>query len=72
VVAVGIMLKDMIEAPHPLHSHSRSTSYICYVFQHLLLVVIRMQPQPDILGLTVRVVAVGDSLGLSLGSCCRM
>jgi hypothetical protein len=41
----------MIEAPHPVHTHSRSTSFIYKVFQHLLqwlVVVIRMQPQPDI------------------------
>ena len=42
----------MIEAPHPLHTHIRSSSYIYNVFQHLLLwlVGIRMQPQPDMPG----------------------
>ena len=41
---------------------------LCNVFQHplLWLVVLRMQPQPDMLGLTVTV-AVGESLGFSLG-----
>jgi hypothetical protein len=40
--------------PHPLHTDSRSTSYINKVFQHLLLwlLVIRMQPHTDMLGLT--------------------
>jgi hypothetical protein len=40
----------MIETPHTLHTHSRSTLYIYKVFQHLLqwLVVIRMQLQLDI------------------------
>jgi hypothetical protein len=49
----------MIEAPHPVHTHRRSCSYIYNAFQHLLLqpVVIRMQTQCDI--------AVGDSLGVS-------
>jgi hypothetical protein len=58
----------MIGAPHALHTHSRSTSYIYNVFQHLLLwlVVIKMQSQHDMLGLTVTVV-VGNSLGFSLG-----
>jgi hypothetical protein len=59
------MLQDMIEATHPLHSHSRSTSCIYKVFQHLLLwlVAIRKETQADMLGLTVLALAVGDSLG---------
>jgi hypothetical protein len=47
-VAGGSVLDLMFEAPHPLHTHGRSSSYIYIVFQHLLqwlvLVVIRMQP----------------------------
>jgi hypothetical protein len=41
--------------------------YINNVFQHCLLwlVVVKLQPQPYVLGLTVTV-AVGDSLGISL------
>ena len=59
------------EASHPLHTHNRSLSYIYNAFQLFLLwlVVVRMQPQqPDIymLGLSVTVAVVGDSLGLSL------
>jgi hypothetical protein len=50
----------MIGAPHALHTHSRSTSYIYNVFQHLflwlVLVVIKMQSQPDMLVLTVTMV----------------
>ena len=42
------MLQVMIEAPHPLYTHSRSTSCIYEVFQYLLLglAVIWMQTQP--------------------------
>ena len=45
-VGGGYLLVLMIEAPHPLHTHSRSTSYIYNVFKHLelWLVVIGMQP----------------------------
>jgi hypothetical protein len=44
------LLVLMVETPHTLHTHSRSTLYINKVFQHLLhwLVVIRVQLQPDI------------------------
>ena len=49
---VRVTVGCMIENPHILHTHSRSTLYIYIykVFQHLLqwLVVIRMQLQPDI------------------------
>ena len=40
----------MIDAPHPLHTHIRSSLYIYIVCQHLIpwLVFIRMQPQPDV------------------------
>ena len=49
-VGGGYLLVLMIEAPHPLHTHSRSTSYIYKVFKHLelWLVVIRIPPHPDI------------------------
>jgi hypothetical protein len=49
-----IMLYVMIEALHiPLHTHSRSSLYICNAIQHLLLwlQVIRMLPHPDIYSL---------------------
>jgi hypothetical protein len=47
------LLVVMIETPHTLHTHSRSTLYMYKVFQHLLqwllvLVVIRMSPQADV------------------------
>jgi len=44
------LLVLMIETPHPVYTHSRSSLYIYKVFQHLLqwLVVIRMSLQPDI------------------------
>ena len=40
----------MFEAPHPLHTHSRSSLYIYNAIQNLLLwlQVIRMLPHPDI------------------------
>jgi hypothetical protein len=45
-----LLLVLMIEAPHSLHTHIRSSLYIYNVIQHLLqwLQVIRMQLQPDI------------------------
>jgi len=53
VVGIGgrFLLVVMIGTPHSLHTHSRSSSYIYKVFQHLLqfLVVIRrMPPHPYI------------------------
>ena len=41
--------KVMIMALHPLHTHIRSSSYLYEAFHHLplWLVVLRMQPQPD-------------------------
>jgi hypothetical protein len=52
-----LVLLIMIETPHTLHTHSRSTVYMYKVFQHLLqwLVVIRMQLQLDITLLLVEV-----------------
>jgi hypothetical protein len=49
----GSLLVLMIESPHYLHTHIRSSCYIYNAIQHLLqrLVVIRMQPQPDICSL---------------------
>ena len=60
----------MIRAPHTLHFTS---SYIFNAFQHLLLwlVVTWVQPNTDIWVLPWKVV-VGDYLGFSLGSCCRL
>jgi len=44
------LLVIMIETPHPVHTHSRSSLYIYKVFEHLQqwLVVIRVSLQPDI------------------------
>jgi len=54
-----LLLVLMIETPHPLHTHIRSSLYLYKVFQHLLqwLVVIRMLPhlRVDLVG-----VGVGD------------
>ena len=49
----GSLLILMIEAPHSLHTHSRSSLYIYNAIQNLtlLLKVIRMQPHPDICSL---------------------
>jgi hypothetical protein len=71
-VPTWIMLYIMIEAPHPLHTHSRSSSYIYIVFQHLLLwlQVIRMQHQPDIYLVSQSKVGVGDSPGFAMGLHC--
>jgi hypothetical protein len=48
-VGGGYLLILMIEASHTIHTHSRSTSYIYKVFQHLelCLVAIRIPPHPD-------------------------
>jgi hypothetical protein len=48
-----VSLVLMIEAPHSLHTHSRSSLYIYNAIQHLLLwlQVIRMLPHPDIYSL---------------------
>jgi hypothetical protein len=47
------MLVLMIEASHPLHTHSRFSLYIYNAIQNLLLwlQVIRMPPHPDIYSL---------------------
>ena len=60
--------------PHPHHTHSRSTSYINKVFQHILLwlLVIRIHTQPFICLVSHKVAAVGHSLGFSLVICCRL
>ena len=46
----GYLLVLMIEVPHSIHTHSRSSLYIHNVIQHLRqwLQVIRMPPHPDI------------------------
>ena len=46
----GFLLVLMIETPHSLHTHSRSSLYIYNAIQHLLqwLQVIRMPPHLDI------------------------
>ena len=48
-VEVGVTVGLMIETPHPVHTHSRSSLYIYKVFEHLQqwLRVIRMQLQPE-------------------------
>jgi hypothetical protein len=50
LVAGGSLLVLMIEHPHSLYTHIRSSSYTYNASQHLLqwIVVIRMQLQPDI------------------------
>ena len=68
---------DKNKNTHPLHTHSRSTSYIYNVFQHLVLwlVVIRMQVhQPDLLWVSQSQnhTESVNSLGFSLGLCCRL
>ena len=47
---LGPLLVLMIETPHPVHTHSRSSLYIYKVFEHLQqwLRVIRVSLQPDI------------------------
>jgi hypothetical protein len=67
------MLHVMIEAPHSLHTHNRSSSYIYNAIQHLLqlqrLEVIRMPPHTDIRSMgPVRVDVVGVA-GWSVGLC---
>ena len=49
----GSLLVLLIEAPHSLHTHSRSSSYIYNAIQHLrqCLQVISMPPHPDICSL---------------------
>jgi len=49
----SLLVVLMIEASHPLHTHSRFSSYIYNALQHLLLrlVDIRMPPHPDICSL---------------------
>jgi len=49
----GSLFVLMIETPHTLHTHSRSSLYIYNAIQHLQqwLPVIRMQPHPDICSL---------------------
>ena len=49
----GYLLVLMIETPHTLHTHSRSSLYIYNAIEHLQqwLPVIRMQPHPDICSL---------------------
>jgi hypothetical protein len=46
----GFLLVLMIETPHSLHTHSRSSSYIYNAIQHLpqFLVVIRLPTHPYI------------------------
>jgi hypothetical protein len=50
MVGGGSLLVLMIEPPHSLHTHIRSSLHIYNAIQHLLqwLVVIRMLPHPDI------------------------
>ncbi len=50
VAGGSLLLVIMFEAPHSLHTHIRSFSYIYNAIQRLLqwLVVISMQLQPDI------------------------
>ena len=68
----GSLFVLMIETPHTLHTHSRSSLYLYKVFQHLrqCLVVIRMQLQPDICSQGPKsgdVLGVGVGVGVSVG-----
>jgi hypothetical protein len=71
-VAGGSLLVLMFEAPHSLHTHSRSSLYIYNAIQHLLqwLVVISMQLQPNIcsMDLRLRVDVLSLKAGFSVGS----
>jgi hypothetical protein len=64
-VGGGYLLVLIIEAPHPLHTHSRSALYIYNAIQHLLLwlQVIRMPSHPYICSWDLRV----DLLGVGGG-----
>jgi len=64
----GSLLVLMIEAPHSLHTHSRSSLYIYNAIQHLLLwlQVVRMLPHPDICSLTLRPLARRFSWSLTV------
>ena len=63
------LLVLMIETPHPVHTHSRTSLYIYKVFEHLQqwLRVIRVYFQPDLSLMDLR--AKSDVLhGFALGS----
>jgi hypothetical protein len=67
----------MIEAPHTLHTHRRSSSYIYTELQHLLpwLAVKWMQHCTDICWVSwsqFTVVAVGECVGLTFVACVRL
>jgi len=64
------LLVLMIETRHPVYTHSRSSLYICKVFQHLLqwLQVIRMSLQPDICSQGPKRDVHGFSLGSSVST----
>ena len=75
VFDMGFLCCNMIGAPHPLHTHRRSISYIYNVFQHLTLwlLFIRMQPQPDICSLRVEKEQEEIMLVFDMGFlCCNM
>ena len=63
----GSLLVLLIEVPHTLHTHSRSSLYIYNAIQHLeqWLPVIRMQPHPDICSL--RPVGAGERVTVAVG-----
>ena len=71
----GSLLVLMIDTPHPVHTHSRSSLYICNAIQHLLL---WLQVLKVITGCTpcliftlcdlLRVDVVGAEGGLSVGT----
>jgi hypothetical protein len=74
VQKVDSQLVLMIEASHPLHTHNRSSLYICNAIQHLLL---WLQVLKVITGCTpcliftlcdLRVDVVGAEGGLSVGT----
>ena len=64
----------MIGAPHPLHTHSRSSSYIYSVSAASTVDSGHEDATPTwcMIGLTVSVVVVGDSICFLLVMCCRL
>jgi hypothetical protein len=67
-----LLMLYLIRCYHPLHTHSRSTSYIHVLFPHLLLwlVGIRMQPQSDVFEFDLTVKGgIGDSPGFAIYIC---
>jgi hypothetical protein len=69
-VAGGSLLVYIIEAPHPLHTHRRSTLYIikCNSSPATVASGLSMQLQPDIRSMEPKVEVLGVKAGFSVGS----